>query len=91
MARPRSVRPQGCHHNRPTVTTVDGRTVVSLNWSGHHSAAPGERCASCERPTLVVDCDGMPRHKTCAERDMARELTAAGHRYAANAPDALAS
>ncbi|MBM0201840.1 hypothetical protein JNW90_01055 [Micromonospora sp. STR1s_5] len=91
MARPRAVRPQSCSHNPPTVKTVDGQTVVSFDWSGHHAAARGERCQSCERPTLVVDCDGKPRHKTCAERDMARELTAAGRRYTATSPDALAS
>lgn len=72
----------------PTVPQVDARTLplAHLDWSGRKGAPlahngqmdPENPCMHCRRPALLRDpVTGEPRHKVCAERELAR--TAAAH------------
>jgi hypothetical protein len=55
--------------------TPDGHPVMScLDWSGrdgvrHWGGGDMRSCRSCRRQTLLVDAEGRPQHKACAERE----------------------
>lgn len=48
--------------------------MTVLDWSGrdgvqHWGGGQLRACRSCQAPALLLDDQGQPRHKTCAERE----------------------
>jgi hypothetical protein len=60
----------GYPHQAPDGTPV----TTCLDWSGrdgvdHYGGGQMRPCRSCGQPALLVDADGQPQHKVCAERE----------------------
>lgn len=48
------------------------------------------RCITCDGPTIILNPDGLPQHKTCAEADL-DSVDAAEARYFADDPQTRAA
>jgi hypothetical protein len=54
---------------------------VSLDWSGrdgarHWGGGALRSCRTCHEPALLIDDQGRPQHKACAEAEAVRAPTA---------------
>lgn len=61
------------------------RLLPCLDWSHHQLDHRMRPCRLCRRPALMVDAEGLPCHKSCAEDELVRTLGMAGALAAAAA------
>lgn len=54
-----------------------------LNWSKGHEARAAAPCRYCigNLPTYLRDDEGLPAHKTCAERALTKKAAKAAAQY----------
>jgi hypothetical protein len=44
--------------------------LPALHWGGHRVLWQPEPCVSCHGPAHMINEDGLPQHKVCAEREL---------------------
>jgi hypothetical protein len=59
-------------HDAPVRGSGTGPGVTWLDWrhSSHWGRGRRRPCRICERPAFLLDSDGRPCHKTCAEQEV---------------------
>jgi hypothetical protein len=55
-------------------------TEIGLDWRHCVVSKAPRPCRVCGRPALMVDPEGLPCHKVCAEAALVRQLGLAGAR-----------